>query len=121
MSSKVCPRTLKFINKNFFNNTLNPYPQFVKNVQFQNLQNGNCQVKYTVEKSDTNAAKTLHGGFIATLLDNVTVFAAMTNVEDLEKSSLATTNIHINYRGFSVSRKFFVFATALVEIFFFVH
>ena len=98
MSSKICSTTLSKINKHFFNNPANPYPQFIKNVKFQNLNQGHCKVTYEVTKLDTNAVNTLHGGFIATLLDNVTVFAAMTKLDDLNKNSVATTNIHINYK-----------------------
>ena len=98
-TSKICQRTLSKIQKHFFNNPANPYPQHIKDINFQTLSNGTCKVTYNIKKSDCNAVKTLHGGFIATLVDNITVFAAMTKIEDLEKTSPSTANIHINYKS----------------------
>uniref|UniRef100_A0A1B0AI39 Thioesterase domain-containing protein n=1 Tax=Glossina pallidipes TaxID=7398 RepID=A0A1B0AI39_GLOPL len=55
--------------------------------------NGRCIGEFTVTKDHLNTHGGLHGGFIATLVDNVTTYALMSK----ESHPGVSANLHVNY------------------------
>ncbi len=50
-----------------------------------------------IRNPDMANARTMHGGVIATIVDNATAMAFRTTFEDPEAAELTTTNLDVNY------------------------
>lgn len=61
-----------------------------------NCANGKCSAKFKVEKAQTNIGGGLHGGFMATLLDNITTYALVSKGSHIGVS----VNMHMSFLEF---------------------
>lgn len=59
---------------------------------------GKCLAEFTVQKEDLNRGGGLHGGFTATIVDNFTTYALMTQ----DHPPGVTVDLHVRLVGFQV-------------------
>ncbi|CAD7080781.1 unnamed protein product [Hermetia illucens] len=57
---------------------------------------GSCVAEFTVAEEHLNPAGGLHGGLIATIIDNVSTYALMTKERPTEATG-ATVDLHVSY------------------------
>lgn len=66
---------------------------FVKQVEIVGGSEGHCLAEFVVQKQDLNRWGGLHGGFTATVVDNVTTFALVSD----ESQPGVTVDLHVSY------------------------
>ncbi|CAD7080782.1 unnamed protein product [Hermetia illucens] len=65
----------------------------LKNFTVTSGGEGNCVAEFTVSEEHLNQGGGLHGGFTATIVDNVTTYALMTK----DKHPGVTVDLHVSY------------------------
>uniref|UniRef100_T1GG41 Thioesterase domain-containing protein n=1 Tax=Megaselia scalaris TaxID=36166 RepID=T1GG41_MEGSC len=53
------------------------FDRVIKNVEILSCADGKCSAKFNVSDEQVNMGGGLHGGFTATLVDNITTYALM--------------------------------------------
>ncbi|XP_012257102.2 acyl-coenzyme A thioesterase 13-like [Athalia rosae] len=70
------------------------FSRCMKNVTVVSAGDGKCRVEFPVEEGHLNGFGTLHGGFTATIVDNVSTYALMTAGNGAPGVSV---DLHVSY------------------------
>lgn len=89
MSNQKGIAFIKAISEHLINSR--GFSRVFKNIKLISACDGKCQAEFTVGEEHLNGAGGLHGGFTATVIDNYTTYALMTE----DKPGGVSVDMHV--------------------------